>query len=183
MEEDKVENALDKVKNWSKSFEVQPNFELQNTLIQEECKEFLEVMAMQTEFNLEFGVNFLKEISDCTFVILGFTNMSRDADADEAYLDDTTVHLIAGVHMVHSPFVRIVPELVELEAEAFDRVYNSNMSKLGKNGKPVRREDGKVMKGTNYKEPDLTDLAATFIKLLAERDDSLSADLDQVLAA
>jgi len=42
--------------------------------------------------------------------------------------------------------------------EAFDRVHNSNMSKLGPDGKPIHREDGKVLKGPNYKEPDLTDL-------------------------
>jgi hypothetical protein len=32
------------------------------------------------------------------------------------------------------------------------------MSKLDDNGKPIKREDGKVMKGPNYKAPDLTDL-------------------------
>lgn len=42
--------------------------------------------------------------------------------------------------------------------EAFRRVHESNMSKLGSDGKPVYREDGKVMKGPNYKEPNLTDL-------------------------
>jgi predicted HAD superfamily Cof-like phosphohydrolase len=42
--------------------------------------------------------------------------------------------------------------------EAFDRVHNSNMSKLGADGKPIYREDGKVLKGPNYKAPDLSDL-------------------------
>ncbi len=42
--------------------------------------------------------------------------------------------------------------------EALDRVHKSNMSKLGENGKPIYREDGKVLKGPNYKEPNLTDL-------------------------
>ena len=42
--------------------------------------------------------------------------------------------------------------------EAFSRVHDSNMSKLDSNGKPVIREDGKVMKGPNYKKPELTDL-------------------------
>lgn len=42
--------------------------------------------------------------------------------------------------------------------EAFQRVHESNMSKLGPDGKPVYRDDGKVMKGPNYKEPNLTDL-------------------------
>lgn len=39
--------------------------------------------------------------------------------------------------------------------ECFLEVQRSNMSKLGPDGKPIYREDGKVMKGPNYKEPDL----------------------------
>ncbi|HCU58719.1 MAG TPA: hypothetical protein DIC64_01925 [Alphaproteobacteria bacterium] len=42
--------------------------------------------------------------------------------------------------------------------EVFARVHKSNMSKLV-NGKPLKREDGKVLKGPNYKKPDLSDLA------------------------
>ena len=42
--------------------------------------------------------------------------------------------------------------------EALDRVHKSNMSKLGEDGKPIYREDGKVLKGPNYKPPDLSDL-------------------------
>ena len=42
--------------------------------------------------------------------------------------------------------------------EALDRVHQSNMSKLGEDGLPVYREDGKVLKGPNYKPPTLTDL-------------------------
>ena len=42
--------------------------------------------------------------------------------------------------------------------EAFKRVHESNMSKLGPDGKPIYREDGKVLKGPNYKKPDLSDL-------------------------
>ena len=42
--------------------------------------------------------------------------------------------------------------------EAFLRVHQSNLSKLGEDGKPVYREDGKVLKGPNYQKPDLSDL-------------------------
>ena len=41
---------------------------------------------------------------------------------------------------------------------AFNRVHASNMSKLGNDGHPVYRADGKVTKGPNYKPPDLKDL-------------------------
>ena len=42
--------------------------------------------------------------------------------------------------------------------EALDRVHKSNMSKLGLDGKPIRRTDGKVLKGPNYQPPILNDL-------------------------
>lgn len=41
---------------------------------------------------------------------------------------------------------------------AFNRVHDSNMSKLGDNGKPIYNEYGKVLKGKNYKEPKLESL-------------------------
>ena len=40
--------------------------------------------------------------------------------------------------------------------KCFDEVQNSNMSKLGKNGKPIYNESGKVMKGPDYFKPDLS---------------------------
>ena len=42
--------------------------------------------------------------------------------------------------------------------EAYRRVHISNMSKLGPDGKPIYREDGKVLKGPSYKPPVLDDL-------------------------
>ncbi len=42
--------------------------------------------------------------------------------------------------------------------EAYRRVHLSNMSKLDENGKPIRREDGKILKSKLYKEPYLEDL-------------------------
>tara|TARA_B100001057_G_scaffold463020_1_gene516580 strand:+ start:870 stop:1241 length:372 start_codon:yes stop_codon:yes gene_type:complete len=39
--------------------------------------------------------------------------------------------------------------------KCFEEVQNSNMSKLGKNGKPIFNENGKVMKGPNYFKPNL----------------------------
>lgn len=39
--------------------------------------------------------------------------------------------------------------------KCFTEVQRSNMSKLGEDGKPIYREDGKIMKGPNYSEPDL----------------------------
>ena len=40
--------------------------------------------------------------------------------------------------------------------KCFEEVQNSNMSKLGNNGKPIFNDQGKVMKGPNYFKPDLS---------------------------
>jgi predicted HAD superfamily Cof-like phosphohydrolase len=40
--------------------------------------------------------------------------------------------------------------------KCFDEVQNSNMSKLGENGKPIYNDAGKVMKGPKYFKPDLS---------------------------
>ena len=40
--------------------------------------------------------------------------------------------------------------------KCFDEVQNSNMSKIGENGKPIYNDAGKVMKGPKYFKPDLS---------------------------
>ena len=42
--------------------------------------------------------------------------------------------------------------------EVFDEIQRSNMSKLGADGKPIYREDGKVMKGPNYSKPNFEEI-------------------------
>ena len=44
---------------------------------------------------------------------------------------------------------------IDLDA-CFEEVQNSNMSKLGNDGKPIYNDQGKVMKGPNYYKPDLS---------------------------
>ena len=42
--------------------------------------------------------------------------------------------------------------------EVFEEIQRSNMSKLGGDGKPIYREDGKVLKGPNYFKPNIEDI-------------------------
>ena len=44
--------------------------------------------------------------------------------------------------------------------EVFQEIQRSNMSKLGEDGQPIYREDGKVMKGPNYFKPDIASILA-----------------------
>ncbi|MEL0653125.1 MULTISPECIES: nucleoside triphosphate pyrophosphohydrolase family protein [unclassified Algibacter] len=42
--------------------------------------------------------------------------------------------------------------------EVFEEIQRSNMSKLGEDGEPIYREDGKVLKGPNYFQPNIADI-------------------------
>jgi hypothetical protein len=44
---------------------------------------------------------------------------------------------------------------LDLDAGAYKEVHRSNMSKLGEDGKPIRRDDGKVLKGPRYSPADM----------------------------
>ena len=50
--------------------------------------------------------------------------------------------------------------------KCFEEVQNSNMSKLGTDGKPIYNEKGKVMKGPNYFKPDLNKFVAWWKKII-----------------
>lgn len=58
------------------------------------------------------------------------------------------LYILCGTILEHG-----MSDLIET---VFDEIHRSNMSKLGKDGKPVYREDGKVMKGPNYFRPDIS---------------------------
>lgn len=53
--------------------------------------------------------------------------------------------------------------LADALEECFDEVHRSNMSKTDKNGNPIFREDGKILKGGNYTRPNLETIVAEYI--------------------
>jgi len=50
----------------------------------------------------------------------------------------------------------IIEHGMQDKIEIFDEIQKSNLSKLGEDGKPIYRNDGKVMKGPNYFKPDIS---------------------------
>lgn len=68
-----------------------------------------------------------------------------DALADQMYI-------LIGTIMTHG--------LQDIFEDIFKEVHRSNMSKLGADGKPIYREDGKVLKGPNYFPPDIRSIIA-----------------------
>lgn len=106
--------------------------ELRKTLITEEVKELIS--------DIDDAIKILQEGN--TVPVELYTNMLKE---------------MADVQVVLSGTAVTLKPLHNLD-EAFDRVHQSNMSKLGEDGKPIYREDGKVLKGPNYKAPFLDDL-------------------------
>jgi hypothetical protein len=108
--------------------------EFHYTLIREEIDEVAKAYA-----------ELLKELSDLEYVLVGAC-----CNGIHEYPADIVENLYAFEHLYQS-----IPQAIL--NEAFVRVHKSNMSKLT-DGKLVKREDGKVLKGPNYQPPNLMDL-------------------------
>ncbi len=108
---------------------------LEGTLIAEECKEFLDELI------------------------------------------DLRQTLADGHEITEEAIVKFLKELTDLQYvvshcavafglpfnTAFNEVHESNMSKLDENGEPVLRADGKVLKGDNYRPPNLDNIAEFYV--------------------
>jgi predicted HAD superfamily Cof-like phosphohydrolase len=78
------------------------------------------------------------------------------------YNDDIDKRAKELADILYTVFGTIITEGLQDSIErVFDEVHASNMSKLGVDGKPIKRADGKVLKGENYREPDLSFLIPT----------------------
>jgi len=62
------------------------------------------------------------------------------------------LYILCGTIIEHGMQDKIV--------EVFEEIQRSNMSKLGADGKPIYREDGKVLKGPNYFKPNIEAILA-----------------------
>jgi len=126
-----------------------------------------------TQFHQAFG----QEINvEPTIKLLKFRRTLIEEETKELFADiDTAIaHLEKRKEVPKELYINMLKELSDVQVvisgtsvalkplrkldEAFKRVFESNMSKLGADGKPIYREDGKVLKGPNYVEPDLSEL-------------------------
>lgn len=81
------------------------------------------------------------------------------AEALTAIRDRDPVELLDGlVDIMYVAYGCAIECGFDLDA-GFAEVHRSNMSKLGADGKPILREDGKILKGPNYSPPDLRAIA------------------------
>ena len=130
-----MQRAIDMVKEFQAKFETSDDPALWTRLILEERAEVEKAAA-----------EFLKELADLLYVAHGYLAVIGECPEMPAF----------------PPWMAAIMSFLEDECdilnETFKRVHESNMSKLGDDGQPVRREDGKILKGPNYKPPTLLDL-------------------------
>lgn len=86
--------------------------------------------------------NLMKEENEEYFEAVKNNDLVETADA----LGDM-LYILCGTIIEHGMQHKI--------DEVFNEIQKSNMSKLGEDGKPIYREDGKVMKGPNYFKPNI----------------------------
>ena len=125
------------VDDFIRKFDAPRDPEFWKGLIREEMQEVHKAAA-----------DLLKELADVMYVTIGY-QLVGGQPLENAAVGETNVERYAY-------FLSLVPH--DTFAEAFRRVHESNMSKLGDDGEPIRREDGKILKGPNYKPPFLEDI-------------------------
>lgn len=129
------------------------------------------------EFETAFGGPINIYVPDHELVELRFTLIDeevQEAAEELSVLDDLMDHVRLG-HLspddenIKETKANLTKELADILyvtvgtavalglpiQEAFDEVHRSNMSKLGEDGKPILREDGKVLKGPNYTQANI----------------------------
>ena len=125
---------------------------MKKTFISEQAKEF------RTKYNLRRSPNREKRTYQKRLVIEEFKEFLEAEDL--LFRDNPTIKAECLKELADLVYVcyQYAENMGWFLDEALDRVHKSNMSKLGEDGRPVYREDGKVLKGPNYKPPTLTDL-------------------------
>ena len=125
-----ITNTIDQVKEFAEAFNIKYSKEMNPNLDQSTID--LRFRLMEEE-NLEYleaaNNNDIVEIADALGDIL---------------------YILCGTILAHGLQHKIV--------EVFNEIQRSNMSKLDINGKPVIREDGKILKGPNYFKPNIKDI-------------------------
>lgn len=123
-------------------------------LIKEEHDELLEELSKEPIDK----VKLLKELTDLLYVTQGFM-LVLPANTDALIPDEEIEEMNDMLDFAYSTALKANEMFShEVKVEALRRVHKSNMSKLGDDGKPIRREDGKILKGPNYKLAILDDL-------------------------
>ena len=122
-----ITNAIDAVKEFNEAFKI---------------KYSKNQKADLEESTIELRYRLMQEENDEYLEAARKKDLVEIADA----LGDK-LYILCGTILAHGLQDKIV--------EVFDEIQRSNMSKLSADGRPVIREDGKILKGPNYFKPNI----------------------------
>ena len=144
------------------------------------------VRRFMDAFGQDLDVNFFGDFAS-TYRLLQFRRKLVEEELQE--LDDAIDEFLMSVARQNVrdqrvAFLEMVDALVDLlyvvygflwtfgvcPDEVFDIVHRSNMSKLGADGQPIYREDGKVLKGPQYRSPDFTGVLNDYLRAIGASD-------------
>ncbi|EEE42878.1 pyrophosphohydrolase domain-containing protein [Roseibium alexandrii] len=127
MNQEKI-NAL---RNFMTTFEASQDPALWDKLIAEELAEVREAV-----------VNLAKELADVEYVMTGYILASGE--------DSVPVKRMVQLEAIAFVLENLCGHNTEMRQQVFQFVDESNLSKLDDDGNPIRRDDGKILKGPNY---------------------------------
>ena len=148
-------NATQEVSEFIRVFDASTDIALWERLIEEEVME-LHVELTADTINRE---NVLKEAADVIYVVTPLIGIVEALGDIGLVSEERMLKLQKLVERADNKLEVAIGMFGEETIEkAVKLVHASNMSKLGDDGKPIRRDDGKILKGNNYKAPDLSAL-------------------------
>ena len=148
-------NATQEVSEFIRVFDASTDIALWERLVDEELLE-LHVELTADTIKRE---NVLKETADVIYVVTPLVGIVSELSNIGLVSEERITKLQDLIERVDVKLATSIAMFGEdTITEAVKLVHASNMSKLDDSGKPVRREDGKIMKGPNYKAPDLSAL-------------------------
>lgn len=116
------------------------------------------------QFHRAFGIGYSDELRGSLGESKNLLRYNLMKEENEEYLDavqnDDPIEIADALgDMLYILCGTIIEHGLQHKIEqVFDEIQRSNMSKLGHDGKPIYREDGKVMKGPNYFSPDFSEI-------------------------
>ena len=148
-------NATQEVSEFIRVFDASTDIALWERLIEEEVME-LHVELTADNINRE---NVLKEAADVIYVVTPLIGIVEALGDIGLVSEERMLKLQKLVERADNKLEVAIGMFGEETIEkAVKLVHASNMSKLGEDGKPIRRDDGKILKGPDYKAPDLSAL-------------------------
>ena len=118
------------------------------------------VQEFHKTFNIGIGDNFKDKLAESTVKLRHKLMEEENNEYLEAALKGDYIEVADALGDKLYVLLGTIIEhgMQDVIQNVFEEIHKSNMSKLGDNGKPIYREDGKALKGSNYNPPNLENI-------------------------